>query len=159
VLISFAWFAAFGLLVNTINQLSGCGGIWNWNFLHRRNDVCGRWKAAEAFAFLSAIIWLVSALVVCAIASQYKPPRINVNNFPGYLVHFPQARLHRGNHPSSSLGSQPWRRCRLIHLTVLKTNYLITRCNTLQLSSGLTRTIDAALNNTYDLRSFHGIYF
>ncbi|KAJ5966352.1 hypothetical protein N7481_013066 [Penicillium waksmanii] len=62
VLISFAWFAAFGLLVNTINQLP-CGGIWNWNFIRHRNDVCGRWKAAEAFAFLSAIVWLVSALV------------------------------------------------------------------------------------------------
>ncbi|KAJ5241015.1 uncharacterized protein N7469_002606 [Penicillium citrinum] len=61
VLISFAWFAAFGLLVDTINNLP-CGGIFDWNFFHRSN-VCTRSKAAEAFAFLSAIVWLVSALV------------------------------------------------------------------------------------------------
>ena len=58
-----AWFAAFGLLVNTLNQLP-CGGVFDWDFWHRRSTMCGRFKAAEAFAFLSAIIWLVSALVV-----------------------------------------------------------------------------------------------
>lgn len=64
VIISLAWFAAFGLLVNAINQLP-CGSIWNWGFVH--DSVCGRWKAAEAFSFLSGIMWLVSALIVCDI--------------------------------------------------------------------------------------------
>ncbi|CAL5872069.1 uncharacterized protein PFLUO_LOCUS6326 [Penicillium psychrofluorescens] len=60
ILISFAWFAAFGVLVNAIHQLP-CGSIWHWSFLH--DSVCGRWKAAEAMSFVSAILWLVSALV------------------------------------------------------------------------------------------------
>ncbi|KAJ5735602.1 uncharacterized protein N7483_000727 [Penicillium malachiteum] len=60
VLISFAWFAAFGILVDAIKHLP-CGSIWSWHF--RGNGACGRWKAAEAFSFLSAIVWLVSALV------------------------------------------------------------------------------------------------
>jgi hypothetical protein len=61
VLISFAWFAAFGILVDAIHHLP-CGSIWSWHF--RGDSVCARWKAAEAFSFLSAIVWLVSALVV-----------------------------------------------------------------------------------------------
>ncbi|KAJ5191279.1 uncharacterized protein N7498_010264 [Penicillium cinerascens] len=60
ILLSFAWFAAFGILVNAIDQLP-CGSIWSWGF--RGNSLCSRWKAAEAFSFLSAIVWLVSALV------------------------------------------------------------------------------------------------
>jgi hypothetical protein len=61
VIISFAWFAAFGILVDAIHKLS-CGSIWQWGIV-THNSVCGRWKAAEAFSFLSAIVWLVSALV------------------------------------------------------------------------------------------------
>ena len=61
-LISFAWFAAFGILVDAIHNLP-CGSIWTWYF--SGDSVCARWKAAEAFSFLSAIVWLVSALVVC----------------------------------------------------------------------------------------------
>jgi hypothetical protein len=60
VLISFGWFAAFGILVDAIHDLP-CGSIWSWHF--RGDSVCSRWKAAEAFSFLSAIVWLVSALV------------------------------------------------------------------------------------------------
>ncbi|OGE57087.1 hypothetical protein PENARI_c002G01391 [Penicillium arizonense] len=60
ILISFAWFAAFGVLVDTLRHLP-CGSIWSWHF--RGQQMCGRWKAAEAFSFLSAIIWLVSGLV------------------------------------------------------------------------------------------------
>ncbi|KAJ5562690.1 hypothetical protein N7535_002865 [Penicillium sp. DV-2018c] len=60
IIISLAWFAAFGVLVDTIRQLP-CGSIWHWRF--RTGSMCGRWKAAEAFSFLSAILWLVSAIV------------------------------------------------------------------------------------------------
>ncbi|KAJ5317515.1 hypothetical protein PENANT_c036G01141 [Penicillium antarcticum] len=60
ILISFAWFAAFGVLVDTLRHLP-CGSIWSWHF--RGQQMCGRWKAAEAFSFLSAIIWLVSGIV------------------------------------------------------------------------------------------------
>jgi hypothetical protein len=63
IVIALAWFAAFGLLVNTLDGLP-CGGIWNWAGI-TDNSNCGRWKAAEAFSFLSAILWLVSGLLVC----------------------------------------------------------------------------------------------
>ncbi|BCR94682.1 MARVEL domain-containing protein [Aspergillus luchuensis] len=61
VIISLAWFAAFGILVNAIHKFS-CGSIWHWGGLYR-NNTCSRWKAAEAFSFISAIVWLASALV------------------------------------------------------------------------------------------------
>ncbi|KAA8647132.1 hypothetical protein EYZ11_012146 [Aspergillus tanneri] len=61
VIISFAWFAAFGILVDAIHKLS-CGSIWHWGGL-THNDNCSRRKAAEAFSFISAIVWMVSALV------------------------------------------------------------------------------------------------
>jgi hypothetical protein len=70
ILISFAWFAAFGVLVDTIRHLP-CGSIWSWHF--RGDQTCGRWKAAEAFSFLSAIVWLVSAIVVCDENVRYVP--------------------------------------------------------------------------------------
>ncbi|KAK2786764.1 hypothetical protein FQN53_006240, partial [Emmonsiellopsis sp. PD_33] len=60
-LLSFAWFAAFGVLVNALNKMH-CGAIFNWGGL-TRNTVCSRWKAAEAFSFLSAILWLASTIV------------------------------------------------------------------------------------------------
>jgi hypothetical protein len=63
VIISFAWFAAFGILVDAIHNMN-CGSIWAWHFTTRTVNACGRWKAAEAFSFLSAIVWLTSALVV-----------------------------------------------------------------------------------------------
>lgn len=60
IIISLAWFAAFGVLVDTIRQLP-CGSIWSWRF--GGGNACGRWKTAEAFSFLSAILWLVSGIV------------------------------------------------------------------------------------------------
>ncbi|GAB1205956.1 hypothetical protein APSETT445_004635 [Aspergillus pseudonomiae] len=62
VIISLAWFAAFGILVDAIHKFN-CGSIWAWGGIVH-NDVCGRWKAAEAFSFISACVWLVSAIVV-----------------------------------------------------------------------------------------------
>ena len=86
ILISFAWFAAFGVLVDTIRHLP-CGSIWSWHF--RGDQTCGRWKAAEAFSFLSAIVWLVSAIVVCDGIIQYK--LISTNKHQGDLVHLPRS--------------------------------------------------------------------
>ncbi|KAH6697188.1 membrane-associating domain-containing protein [Plectosphaerella plurivora] len=60
--ISILWFVAFGLLVDLTG--SGCGGIFDWsNITVRGNDACGRFKAVIAFAFLSAICWLASAVI------------------------------------------------------------------------------------------------
>ncbi|KAI9812761.1 MAG: hypothetical protein M1827_004517 [Pycnora praestabilis] len=55
------WMTAFGLLVNFIGPLH-CGSVWAWGNITEKGT-CERWKAAVALSFLSAIFWLVSALV------------------------------------------------------------------------------------------------
>ena len=61
-LISVAWFAVFGLLVNYLHGSDCNSGVFDWTNVTTR-DVCGRWKASEAFSFLSALFWLASAVV------------------------------------------------------------------------------------------------
>ncbi|KAI2625028.1 marvel domain-containing protein [Hypoxylon sp. NC1633] len=62
ILISVCWFVVFGLLVNALNGT--CGYVFDWgNVSFRSGDQCGKWKAVIAFAFLSAICWLVSAVI------------------------------------------------------------------------------------------------
>jgi len=65
-LISMAWFAAFGVLVNALHRF-GCGRIWAWRDF-ANDDTCDRWRTAEAFSFLSAIFWIVSSLLVCVLS-------------------------------------------------------------------------------------------
>ncbi|CRG91497.1 hypothetical protein PISL3812_08546 [Talaromyces islandicus] len=52
---SLAWFAAFGTLVNAL-EATACGQDIS-------NTECTQWKVNEAFAFLSAIVWLITGLV------------------------------------------------------------------------------------------------
>ncbi|KAL0942840.1 uncharacterized protein CTRU02_200726 [Colletotrichum truncatum] len=59
--LSILWFVSFGLLVNLIGD--GCGPVFDWSNVSPRGDSCGRHKANIAFTFLSAICWLVSALI------------------------------------------------------------------------------------------------
>ncbi|KAL2219976.1 hypothetical protein M432DRAFT_638130 [Thermoascus aurantiacus ATCC 26904] len=61
IILSLAWFAAFGLLVDMVHRLR-CGSIWDWAFV-RHSGTCARFKAAEAFSFLSAIFWLFSGIL------------------------------------------------------------------------------------------------
>ncbi|KAH9228201.1 hypothetical protein K456DRAFT_1847237 [Colletotrichum gloeosporioides 23] len=58
---SILWFVSFGLLVNLIGD--GCGPVFDWSNVSPRGDDCGRHKANIAFTFLSAIVWLASALI------------------------------------------------------------------------------------------------
>jgi Membrane-associating domain len=60
-ILSAAWFAAFGLLVNWLNA-NGCGGTFNWGDM-ANGGYCGKWRPAEAFSFLSAICWLANAII------------------------------------------------------------------------------------------------
>ncbi|KIV86671.1 hypothetical protein PV11_02268 [Exophiala sideris] len=66
-LLSLAWFAAFAILINWISNHTGCGGhslgFSGTNTGYTGNLGCGRWRAAESFSFLSAIFWLISALL------------------------------------------------------------------------------------------------
>ncbi|KAK0728717.1 membrane-associating domain-containing protein [Lasiosphaeria miniovina] len=61
--ISIAWFVAFGLLVDWLN--GACGYVLNWGniTIDGNPNSCSQWKASIAFSFLSAICWLVSAIV------------------------------------------------------------------------------------------------
>ncbi|KAK2754409.1 hypothetical protein FQN54_007053 [Arachnomyces sp. PD_36] len=61
IIISLAWFASFGLLVDALDGMP-CGGIFQWSNIRGDGD-CSRWKASEAFSFLSAVLWLASGLV------------------------------------------------------------------------------------------------
>lgn len=80
IFISILWFVSFGLLVNVSHppytnyhmqilteafQLigDGCGPVFDWSNVSPRGDDCGRHKANIAFTFLSAIVWLASALI------------------------------------------------------------------------------------------------
>lgn len=60
-LISVMWFVSFGLLVDWLN--GGCGYVFNWGGILGHDNFCAKQKANVAFAFLSAILWLVSALL------------------------------------------------------------------------------------------------
>jgi Membrane-associating domain len=55
------WFSAFGLLAH-LHHGQRC------SMAYRRNSMpydgyCNRWKVAEAFSFLSGLVWLLSAMV------------------------------------------------------------------------------------------------
>jgi len=60
--LSFAWFAAFGLLVNYVDRTTCGGDAFDWGGI-THGGFCGRWRANEAFSFLSAIVWMLSAIV------------------------------------------------------------------------------------------------
>ncbi|RYO90338.1 hypothetical protein DL764_008457 [Monosporascus ibericus] len=60
--ISICWFAAFGVLVHYLD--GSCGRVFAWgNVTVLGDNPCGRFKAIIAFSFLSAICWLVSAII------------------------------------------------------------------------------------------------
>jgi len=60
--ISICWFVAFGLIVNLLDGT--CGYVFDWQGVNLRGvDSCGNWKAVIAFSFVSAILWLVSAII------------------------------------------------------------------------------------------------
>ncbi|OCT44659.1 integral membrane protein [Cladophialophora carrionii] len=62
ILLSFAWFASFGLLVEWLGDSTCNGDTFDWNQISF-HGFCGRYRSAEAFSFLSAIFWLLSAIV------------------------------------------------------------------------------------------------
>jgi len=71
-LTSFGWFAAFGALVDWIHRIN-CGQAFNWGFIYH-GGVCGQWKAAEAFSFIAAVFWLVSALLSAYVFHKRSEP-------------------------------------------------------------------------------------
>lgn len=61
IFLSLCWFAAFGLMVDWNRDVCN-SNAFDWGGITRGGQ-CNRWRAVSAFAFLSAVFWLVSALV------------------------------------------------------------------------------------------------
>ncbi|KAK2695164.1 hypothetical protein QWA68_006693 [Fusarium oxysporum] len=62
IFMSINWWIVFGLLVDLIGN--SCGRVFDWDNVYPvHGDQCGKTKAVIAFSFLSALLWLVSALV------------------------------------------------------------------------------------------------
>jgi hypothetical protein len=55
-----AWLAVFGILQDWYDNALMCGNGWHWRFF---NGGCGEWSVAQAFAFLSAVLWFMSFVV------------------------------------------------------------------------------------------------
>jgi len=54
------WAAVFGLLVRWYDGIN-CGSAWNWvGFSLSRSNYCGQWRAAQAFSFLSMVMWFAT---------------------------------------------------------------------------------------------------
>ena len=73
-ILSAAWFAAFGLLVNALGNRGCGGGAFSWGGI-TYGGVCNRWRASEAFSFLSAIFWLLSTIVGIWFVTRTKEDR------------------------------------------------------------------------------------
>ncbi|OCK75685.1 hypothetical protein K432DRAFT_408810 [Lepidopterella palustris CBS 459.81] len=64
-LISFAWFAAFGVLVNWLFNYP-CGNYsyyYYWGVLYSFDPYCAKWRTAEAFSFIAGLLFLISAFL------------------------------------------------------------------------------------------------
>ncbi|KAH7405985.1 hypothetical protein DE146DRAFT_753974 [Phaeosphaeria sp. MPI-PUGE-AT-0046c] len=62
-LLAAAWFAVFGVLQDwySDDEGMGCGrGSWDWDRIRFWGNSCGQWNAAQAFAFMAAMLWFVS---------------------------------------------------------------------------------------------------
>ncbi|KAF2759636.1 integral membrane protein [Pseudovirgaria hyperparasitica] len=70
------WFAAFGLLVQGLNN-DACGGTFQWGVI-RAGGFCGQYRAAEAFSFLAAIFWFTSFLLSLWVARKAKSGNVVV---------------------------------------------------------------------------------
>lgn len=78
------WIVAAALLAD-FNNDNSCGSIWRWGNVTARN-ACGKYKANMAFAFLAAIFFLVSAILVSS-CHVVVVRNVNANPNPGFLGH------------------------------------------------------------------------
>jgi len=60
-ILSLGWFASFAVLLQWLHK-SQCGSAFSWGGI-THGGVCHQWQAAEAFSFISALLWLASALI------------------------------------------------------------------------------------------------
>jgi hypothetical protein len=72
------WAATFALLVRWFNG-AGCGSAWSWAGISLLGDnYCGQWRAAQAFSFLSLVVWF--ATFVLGVVTYHRLTRQPVIN-------------------------------------------------------------------------------
>ncbi|KAH7116707.1 marvel domain-containing protein [Dendryphion nanum] len=77
-----AWAAVFGVYVRYFQGVN-CGSAWSWGGISlSRSNHCGQWKAAQAFSFLSMIVWFAS-FVFGVLLYHRLSKRNTVNEGPG----------------------------------------------------------------------------
>ena len=80
ILVSFAWFATFGVLVDALER-TNCNGYW-YGTISVRHALCEGWKAAEAFSFLSGITWFFSGLMVSTVCHHFGA----IDSLPAFIL-------------------------------------------------------------------------
>jgi hypothetical protein len=69
------WFAVFGLLQDSYEDDMTCGSKWHWEDMALKNGVCGQWNGAQAFAFISAMLWFASFVLGLLVWKSLKVDR------------------------------------------------------------------------------------
>jgi hypothetical protein len=77
ILLAMAWFAAFGIDVNWMEKHNGCSnGAFRWRGMWHGGR-CGKWKAIEAFSFISGCFWVVSAVLSLWVEKKLRKRGVN----------------------------------------------------------------------------------
>ena len=82
--ISLAWFAAFGSLMEYVDWHHCTTSPFN---IHYRNEIggglCKEWRVAEAFAFITGVLFLGNAIITDA--EFFSSKRRSINSSPGVV--------------------------------------------------------------------------
>jgi hypothetical protein len=77
IFLSLAWFAVFGIVVRWLRIEDGCGArVYDLSKV-AKTTFCGRWRTAEAFAFISAVAWLLSGILGTSVVRWRKDKQQN----------------------------------------------------------------------------------
>jgi len=82
--ISFAWFAAFGSLMEYVDCHHCTTSPFNIHYRNKiGNGLCKEWRVAEAFAFITGIFFLGNAIIIYA--EFFSSKRRLTNSSPGVV--------------------------------------------------------------------------
>jgi Membrane-associating domain len=99
-LTSIAWFASFAALIQWISQddvtCSGVFGLWFWDgFTH--DYYCSEYLTIEGLAFISGVLWLLSAFLV---SPSHEDDCAGVNNLQSiHVFHRVRGRVSKHGGP------------------------------------------------------------
>ena len=82
--ISFAWFAAFGSLMEYVDCYHCTTSPFNIHYRNKIGDgLCNEWRVAEAFAFITGVFFLGNAIIIYA--EFFSSKRRSTNSSPGVV--------------------------------------------------------------------------